>query len=74
MPVALLVQMKVLAILRQDSVRVGKMWLACNVTAVRQISLISAVEQAVLRVTVTLCTLAVCSVTTAVVSAAASQV
>jgi len=66
--------MKVLAILRQDSVHVGKMWLACNVTAVRQISLISTAEQAVLHVTVTLCTLAVCSVTAAVVSAAASLV
>jgi len=66
--------MKVLAIQRQGSAHVGKMWLAYNVIAVRQISMISTVEQAVLPATVTLSTLATSSVTAAVVFAAASLV
>jgi len=66
--------MKVLAIWRQDSVRVGKMWLACIVIAARQISMISTVVQAVLPVIATLCTLATFSVTATVVFAAASLV
>jgi len=66
--------MKVLAIQRWGSVHVGKMWLACNVIAVKQISMISTVEQAVLPVTVTLCTLATSSAMDAVVFAAASLV
>lgn len=74
MPAAWLVQMTVLAIQRQGSVRVGKMWLACSATAVRQISMISTVVQAVLPVTVTLCTQATSSVMVVVVFAAASLV
>lgn len=62
--------MKHLAIQRQDSVHAGKMLQACNVTAVRQISLISTVGQAVPLVTATLCTPAVFSVTTAAAFAA----